>query len=126
MTLSSSAEGRAPPALEILSEDGDRIFCKIWQIADDGERRPVFAVFSANPYPTPASTNRLTHEYALRDLLDSAWAVRPVRLEHDQGRTRLLLEFAPGEPLDRLVGVPIETATFLRLAIALSVAIGRL
>ncbi len=126
MTLSSSPEGEAGPALEILSEDGDRIFCKIWQATDDGERQPFFGVFSVNPYPDSASVNRLVHEYELRDYLDSAWAVRPVRIEHDQGRTRLLLEFAPGEPLDRLIGAPIETEKFLRLAIALSAAIGRL
>ena len=85
-----------------------------------------FAVFSVNPYPDSAGVNRLAHEYALRDHLDSAWAVRPIRLEHDQGRARLLLEFVPGELLDRLVGAPIETERFLRLAIAASAAIGRL
>src|ERR1700751_268156 len=106
MILSSSAEGDAPIAVEILSEDGDRIFCKMWRVTDTGERLPFFAVFSVNPYPDSASINRLLHEYELRDFLDSAWAVRPIGLEHDQGRTRLLLEFAPGEPLDRLVGAP--------------------
>jgi PAS domain S-box-containing protein len=126
MTLSSSSGDGTSAALHVLWEDGERVFCKTWQTTDEGERRPFFAVLSGNPYPHSASIDRLVHEYELRNYLDSAWALQPVRLQHDQGRTQLLLEFAPGEPLDRFIGRPIETERFLRLAIALASAIGRL
>src|SRR5947207_1843205 len=38
----------------------------------------------------------------------------------------LMLEFPGGEPLDRLIGTPMEIGRFLRLAVALSAALGRL
>jgi serine/threonine protein kinase len=38
----------------------------------------------------------------------------------------LVLEDAGGEPLDRLLGRPMELTLFLRLAVGLSAAIGRL
>jgi serine/threonine protein kinase len=44
----------------------------------------------------------------------------------ERGRTMLVLEDPGGEPLDRLLGGPMEVGTFLRLAVALSGAVGRL
>lgn len=126
MTLSPASGGEPDAALEVLWEDGERIFCKTWQTSEDGEHRPVLVVLARNPHPDAAGINRLIHEYELKDYLDSAWALRPLRLELDHGRTQLLLEFAPVEPLRRLIDKPIDTETFLRVAIALSAAIGRL
>ncbi len=42
------------------------------------------------------------------------------------GRTTLVLEDPGGEPLERLLGVPFEMDHFLRLAIGISVALGKL
>src|SRR5262249_43251803 len=69
---------------------------------------------------------RLTHEYELKDELDRAWAVRPLELVRDAGRTMLVLEDADGEPLDRLLGAPMQVGRFLQLAIGLAVAVGKL
>jgi serine/threonine protein kinase len=69
---------------------------------------------------------RLTHEYELKDELDSAWALRPLELVREGGRTMLMLEAPGGEPLDRLIGPPMELERFLRLAVALTAALGRL
>ncbi|WP_309240721.1 protein kinase domain-containing protein [Paraburkholderia youngii] len=44
----------------------------------------------------------------------------------EHGRTMLIVGFAGGVPLDRLIHQPIEIGQFLRLALALSVALGRL
>ena len=42
------------------------------------------------------------------------------------GRTALVLADSGGEPLDRLLGSPLELTAFLRLAVSLSAALGRL
>src|SRR5262249_43360701 len=61
-----------------------------------------------------------------RDQLDGAWAVRPLDLVRDAGRTTLVLEDADGEPLDGRSGAPMEVGRFLRLAIAVAAAVGKL
>ena len=80
----------------------------------------------AREHPTLESINRLTHEYELKDYLAADWALRPVELVRERGRTMLVVEYAGGEPLDRLIGEPMEIGRFLRLAVALSAALGRL
>ena len=71
------------------------------------------------------SLRRMEHEYSLRDELDPAWAVRPLALSAYQGRPVLVLEDPGGVPLGRLVGTPMQLRLFLRLAIGLSAALGR-
>ena len=110
--------------LQILWEDGDRIFCRGVKHVD-GQRIAVLAVLPAAENPTPASLDRLAHEYGLKDQLDSAWAVRPLALERERGRTMLVLEDPGGEPLDRLLGAPMELGRFLRLAIGIAAALGK-
>ena len=58
----------------------------------------------------------------LRSALDADWAARPVSLAPRGGRMTLVLENPGGEPLDRLLGRPIEVTSFLRIAIALVAA----
>ena len=91
-----------------------------------GSHAARLAVRLISEEPLLASINRLVHEYELKDDLDSAWAARPLGLVRDRGQTVLLLEDPGGEPLSRLIGPPLEPGKFLRLAIALSAALGRL
>jgi hypothetical protein len=60
---------------------------------------------------------RLEHEYALRDELDSGWAARPLALFYHDDRMMLVLEDPGGEPLDRLLGQPMDLTLFLRFAV---------
>jgi serine/threonine protein kinase len=83
-------------------------------------------VIARAPHSTQESVNRLVHEYELKDYLDSAWALRPLELVREHGRTLLIVDFAGGVPLDRLIHQPMEIGRFLRLALSLSVALGRL
>ena len=106
---------------QVLWEDGERVFRRGWRLDDDGKRRAVLIVAPAAEHPSRSSLDRLTHEYELKDELDRAWAVRPLDLVRDAGRTMLVLEDAGGEPLDRLLGAPMEVGRFLRLAIAIAV-----
>src|SRR5262249_45959205 len=59
----------------------------------------------------------------LRDQLDGAWAVRPLELVREHGRSLLVLEDPGGEPLARLLDEPMELASFLRLAIGIARAL---
>src|SRR6266403_227570 len=112
--------------LQVLWEDGERLFCRIKRDLTDGDHNSVLAVLLAAEHPTPASLNRLTSEYALESELDDAWAVRPLKLVRERGRTLLVFKDPGGVPLDRLLGSPMEIVRFLRLAIALAAALGRL
>ena len=77
-------------------------------------------------HPSRSSLDRLTHEHGLKDELDAAWALRPLELVHDDGHTMLVLDGVDGlEPLERLLGAPMEVGRFLRLAIGIATALGK-
>jgi PAS domain S-box-containing protein len=120
LSLSLGADGAG--SLTVLCEDGERVLCRGWR-DDGGDRKAVLAVLSASEHPPPGFVDRLAHEYGLRDELDGRSAVRPLALLREHGRTVLLLEDPGGEPLDRLLGQPMETGRFLRLATGLTGAL---
>jgi len=100
---------------EVLREDGDFILVRS---ASDSGRSHVLKL--------TGSLARLEHEFALRNELDAAWAAQPLSLVDEHGRTTLLLQDPGGEPLARLLGRPLEAEPFLRIAIGLTAALGRL
>ena len=101
MSRSSWVDVGGYSGLQVLWEDGERIFCRGASHANNGDRSAVLAVFPAGEHPTPATLNRLAHEYGLKDELDGAWAVRPLELISESGWSMLVLEDSGGEPLDR-------------------------
>src|SRR3954447_20902261 len=111
---------------QVLWEDGERVFSRGWRLDDDGNRLAVLLVAPAADHPSRSILDRLTHEYELKDELEGAWAARPLALMRDAGRTVLVLDGLAGEPLDRLLGEPMEVGRFLRLAIAITSALGKL
>jgi PAS domain S-box-containing protein len=111
-------------SLEVLGKDGDRAFVRSWHVNADGTQTSVLGAWSTGEPPTAASLDRLSHEYALKDQLDSAWAVRPFDLVRQGDRTVLVFEDPGGEPLERLLGAPFETDRFVRLAISITAALG--
>src|SRR6266446_1581879 len=82
--------------------------------------RHILLLRAVCEHPAPATLKRLEHEYALERELRSSWAAQPVALTEHQGRTALVLEDPGGEPLDGLVGAPMELGLFLRLAVGLA------
>jgi PAS domain S-box-containing protein len=87
---------------------------------------PVLVVAPTAARPTPRSLGRLEHEYALRADLNSAWAARPLTLEQLATGTALILEDPGGEPLElQLRGPCLDMATFLRIALGLAEALGK-
>jgi PAS domain S-box-containing protein len=124
MNLSLSLGAGGTGGLAVLCEDGERVLCRGWRDDGDGDRKAVLAVLSGLENPTPGFIDRLFHEYGLRGELESA--VRPLALVREHGRTVLLLEDPGGEPLDGLLGQPMETGRFLRFATGLSTALRQL
>ena len=115
---------KSPPAvfdrLEVLWEDGERVFCRERRFDANGRLSNVLIVTLNAEHPSPSSLDRLAHEHALKDALDGPWAVRPQALIRKHGRTMLVLEDPASEPLNRLLGTPMELGRFLRLAIAIA------
>jgi serine/threonine protein kinase len=111
---------------QVLFEDGERVLRRGWRMDDDGHRSAVLVVLPAAEHPSPSSLDRLAHEYGLTDELDKAWAAQPLDLVRDGGRAMLVLKDPGGEPLDLLLGAPMEVGHFLRLATRIATALGKL
>jgi serine/threonine protein kinase len=111
--------------LQILWADGERVLCRRLCRDADGSRRTVLAVLPTAEHLSPAALDRLAHEYGLRDDLAAAGAVRPLELTRERGRTMLLLEDPGGELLERLLRAPLEVGSFLRLAVGIARALGK-
>src|SRR5437879_965841 len=79
---------------------------------------PILLVAPVGEDSARESVKRLEHEYALRTLLDPDWAARPVAVAARDGRRTLVLEDPGGEPLDRLLGRPMDVTQFLRQPLA--------
>src|SRR6202163_4116069 len=109
---------------ETLREDEECAFCRGRR--DDGELPTILLVAPVSEHPVPGILKRLEHEYALRSELDSDWAARPLPLVRREGQPMLILEDPGGEPLDRLMGEPMELSRFLRFAVGLAAALGKL
>jgi PAS domain S-box-containing protein len=118
--------GEDDKSLEILWQDGERVLCKISRDGTNGDRYGFMPARYVGEHPAPDAIKRLEHEYELKEYLERDWAVRPLELTRDHRRTLLAVDFQGGERLDKLIGSSNEVGKFLRWAIALSTAIGRL
>ena len=72
MNPSSWFEAGEDFSLPVLWEDGERVSC-----GDGSEPDAVLAAQPVARHPTPASLDRIGHEYALKDDLDRPWAPLP-------------------------------------------------
>src|SRR5271155_2224789 len=85
----------------------------------------ILLLACSDEYPSPSPLQRLEHEHALRADLLAEWAARPVELVRREGWLTLVLEDPGGEPLQRLLGRPMDITQFLRIAVPLAAVIGR-
>ena len=108
---------------ETLREDEEFAFRR--GRSNDGTLPTILSVAPVSEHPVPGILERFEHEYSLRDELDSDWAARPLVLVRE-GRPALILEDPGGEPLDRLLGKPMELSQFLRFAVGLATALSKL
>lgn len=103
--------------LQVLWEDSEYALYRGRRLEQAGSFESVLIVVPAAEQASAAVLDRLVHEYDLKEELDATWAVRPLDLVSQGGRTLLLLEDPGGEPLERILGQPMDVETFLRLAI---------
>ena len=109
----------------VLLEDGERRWRREWRRGADGDTRSSLVVQLVGEQPSPEAVQRLIHEHSLGEMLDPAWALRPVALVHDGGRHALVFDDPAGEPLEGLLREPIAIERFLRLAIDMTAATAR-
>src|SRR5262245_25929868 len=129
MTLTSHpspGSGKADGPPDILWQDGERLYRKIWRDAADGERREFLVAQPCDEHPTQVTIKRLTHEYELRAYFEPEWAIRPVELVRDRGQTMLVLEPTEARPLDEMIGPGLPIKAFLQIAIAVTRAVAHL
>src|SRR5277367_1355401 len=119
----SWAGGPLSSDYETLWNDGE---FRLSRSAKAGASCPVLVLTSAVDQPAPSSSARLEHAYDLRSELDPSWAARPLELIHDHGKPALVIEDHGGEVLARLLDKPWELDLFLRVAIGITAAMGRL
>src|SRR5580698_2552752 len=112
-------------ALDVLRRDEEFVLYRGAHSNDSG-LPSILLLAPAATRPAPATLKKIEHEYSLRDELDSAWAVRPLALSEQRGRTTLVLDDAGGETLDRFLAGPMEITQFLCLAADLAAALGEL
>src|SRR5258705_6938252 len=112
---------------ETLRKDGEFIVYRgHLQRQTDASPPSILVVTPISERPALGSLRKMEHEYSLRAELDPGWAVRPLALAPHKGRTMLVLTDPGGEPLDQLLGRPMELTQFLRPAVGVSAALGKL
>ena len=82
-----SSQRRSGNGCQVLWEDDERVFRRGWRLGEDGSRSAVLVVLPVAGRPSPSSLDRLVHEFGLKEVLDGAWAVRPLALVRMGGRT---------------------------------------
>ena len=111
--------------METLHRDGEFILYRgLCQTNAKTIPQSILALSPIFERPAPATLKKIEHEFSLKDELDSAWAIRPIALTQDESRTMLLFEDAHGEPLDRLLGRPLDpTRQCARADVAIQTAL---
>ena len=125
VVLSSQFGANGIGGLQVLWEDGAVAFCRGWRDRAEGSRTAVLVALPTSEQPTRTTLDRLSHEYSLKDELAGTWAVRPLELLRHHGQTVLVLEDHGGELLSELVGMPMDIERFLRLAVCVAEAVGK-
>src|SRR5580700_6965047 len=109
--------------LERLWEDGELV---LFRGKRDAGLARVLVMAPALEQPAPETIARLHQAYSLAAKMDPAWAARPLEVVHHEGRPALVMEDPGGDPLERLLGHPMEPSQFLRIAIGIAAALGSL
>ncbi len=103
---------------EELHVDGDLILYRAFENTD--RTRPLLVLAFSSDRPTPLGIAKLENEYGHREQLKPDFAAQPLRLVCVNGQTFLVLQDPGGEPLNRMMGRPMDPLAFLRLSIELA------
>ena len=91
-----------------------------------GDGRPVILKRPSAEYPSLETLRLLEHEWEITRTLPPGLALRPLSLERSAGSLTLVLEDNRGVALSRLLGSPMSTGRFLRLAVQAAAALEEL
>lgn len=111
-------------SLECLRDDGEFILYR--GRAKQPDPLSVLVLTPSSTRPRAETLKKIGHEYALRNDLDAAWAVRPVALSERGEQVTLVLEDPGGATLDEFLSGPMEMTQFLELAVGLTSALAEL
>jgi PAS domain S-box-containing protein len=111
---------------QILSQDGDALLRRTRHHGYNGDSSLSITVLAASRRPASDDLNRLVHEYELAKYLDPSWAIRPLELVQEDGQTILILDDPGGDLLSQHLDVPMGVERFLRLAIGVTSAVGKM
>jgi PAS domain S-box-containing protein len=92
----------------------------------EGASGEVLVLAAAVDQPAPSRIAQLERAYELRNEPDPVWTARPLDFIQDREKPALLIKDHGGEVLARLVGKPWELEPFLRIAMGVTTAVGRL
>jgi PAS domain S-box-containing protein len=123
--LSSRFNASGIGGFEVLSEDGGLILGRGWRGRAGDARKDVLIVLASAEQPAPTTLERLAREYSFKDELDGTWAARPLELVQERGQSILVLEDPGGELLSAYAGSPMEVERFLRIAVGVAAALGK-
>ena len=110
-------------SLQKLRDDGELIISR-GRRADDGAS--ILLLSAVSEHPSPASIDRIKHAYSLRDELDSSWPIRPLEPLNPHSIPSLLLDDRDGDFLDEVLRRSPSLEELLRLASAITRALGGL
>jgi serine/threonine protein kinase len=126
--------------LETVHRDDEFVLCRGRAFASPTPHPPsVLVLIPASEHPLPALVRMLEHEVALRDELESTWAVRPLVIAQHHGRPALIFDDQRGESLEgflhessvggalsgqRSAEPAMELGLFLRLSVSLAATLG--
>ncbi len=125
MSGSLDANSSGASDLQVLWRDDEKILCRRSGGVAGADTATVLAIIPLSERPSSSVLDRLAHEYHLREDLDASWAVRPLELFIEAGRTALMMEDPGGEPLQGLLRSPMNLSSFLRLAIDVTAVLGK-
>ncbi|OSJ03678.1 hypothetical protein BSZ18_30670 [Bradyrhizobium canariense] len=123
MWLNEAEDGSAA---QILSHEGGILLRRIQCRDADGDSNSSTTMLVACDRAAHDKLSRLCHEFELTECLDSNWALRPLEFVQEHGQTILVFEDPGGELLSRLLDAPLGIETFLRLAIDITAALGKM
>ncbi|MEO7161702.1 MAG: serine/threonine-protein kinase, partial [Bdellovibrionia bacterium] len=89
----------------------------IYEARREDDQRSVFIKTPASRYPSPAVIHQLELAYEVAKELDPRLVLEPLSLERWAGNIALVLENSACQALSNLLGTPMETGRFLKIAI---------
>lgn len=105
---------------EIVAADEHTTVYRALRRAD---RRPVVLKALEPSAEEPREVEHLRNELVVAGSLDRTKVLRPLSLDAYEGMPALVREDFAGAPLERLLGEPLESRRFLKLAIAIASAL---